>query len=89
VTPASTSPVRREIGEASAADAAPVLTNNVIVGSVNANRRRWHSANEKLAGLDRKWLSRLITRYEKPAKFQQVLERMPDDIKVVIQFSEI
>ena len=39
--------------------------------------------------LDRKWLSRLITRYEKPENFKQALERKPDDIKVVIQFSEI
>jgi hypothetical protein len=35
------------------------------------------------------WLSRLITRREKPEKFKQALERQPDDIKVVIQFSEV
>ena len=38
---------------------------------------------------DRKWLSRLITRREKPENFQQALERKPDDVKVIIQFSEI
>ena len=35
------------------------------------------------------WLSRLITRREKPENFKQALERKPDDIKVVIQFSEV
>jgi threonine dehydrogenase-like Zn-dependent dehydrogenase len=69
--------------------AAAVLKNNVIVGSVNANKRHWYKANERLARVDRKWLSRLITRYEKPENFKQALERKPDDIKVVIQFSEI
>jgi len=69
--------------------AAAVLKNNVVVGSVNANRRHWYKAAERLARLDRKWLSRLITRYEKPENFKQALERKPDDIKVVIEFSEI
>jgi threonine dehydrogenase-like Zn-dependent dehydrogenase len=69
--------------------AAAVLKNNVIVGSVNANKRHWYKANERLARVDRKWLSRLITRYEKPENFKQALERKPDDIKVVIQFSEM
>ena len=66
-----------------------VLKNNVIVGSVNANKRHWYKANERLSRLDRKWLSRLITRYEKPENFNEALKRRPDDIKVVIQFSEI
>jgi threonine dehydrogenase-like Zn-dependent dehydrogenase len=69
--------------------AAAVLKNNVIVGSVNANKRHWYKANDRLARVDRKWLSRLITRYEKPENFNQALERKPDDIKVVIQFSDI
>jgi threonine dehydrogenase-like Zn-dependent dehydrogenase len=69
--------------------AAAVLKNNVVVGSVNANKRHWYRAAERLVRLDRKWLSRLITRYEKPENFKQALERKPDDIKVVIQFSDI
>ena len=69
--------------------AAAVLKNNVVVGSVNANKRHWYKASDRLARLDRKWLSCLITRYEKPENFKQALERKPDDIKVVIQFSEI
>jgi len=69
--------------------AAVVLKNNVVVGSVNANKRHWYKATETLARADRKWLRRLITRCEKPENFQQALERRPDDIKVVIQFSEV
>lgn len=66
-----------------------VLKNNVILGSVNANKRHWYRAGQNLAASDREWLSRLITRHEKPENFQQALERQPDDIKVIIQFSEV
>ena len=76
----------RAVGDVAAA---AVLKNNVIVGSVNANKRHWYKANDRLARMDRKWLRRLITRYEKPENFKEALERKPDDIKVVIQFSEI
>ena len=69
--------------------ASAVLNNNVIVGSVNANKRHWYKAGNLLARADRTWLSRLITRREKPEDFQQALARKPDDIKVVIQFSEV
>jgi glucose 1-dehydrogenase len=69
--------------------AAVVLKNNVVVGSVNANKRHWYKATEALARADRQWLRRLITRRERPEDFKQALERRPDDIKVVVQFSEV
>ena len=69
--------------------AAAVLKNNVIFGSVNANKRHWYRAGENLKQADPNWLKRLITRREKPENFHQALERQPDDIKVVIQFSDI
>jgi glucose 1-dehydrogenase len=69
--------------------ASAVLRNNVIVGSVNANKRHWYRASEFLARADRKWLAKLITRIEKPENFMNALKRTPDDIKVVIQFAEI
>jgi len=68
--------------------AAMVLQNNVVVGSVNANRRHWYKAAQVLARADRQWLARLITRCEEPAGFARALHREPDDIKVVIQFAE-
>jgi glucose 1-dehydrogenase len=79
------------VAERATADiaAAAVLKNNVIVGSVNANKRHWYRAGQNLANSDREWLARLITRCEKPENFKQALKRQPDDIKVVIQFSEV
>jgi threonine dehydrogenase-like Zn-dependent dehydrogenase len=68
--------------------AAAVLRNNVVVGSVNANRRHWYKAGKALARADRSWLARLLTRCERPEDFMTALRRQPDDIKVVIQFAE-
>ena len=65
-----------------------VLRNNVVVGSVNANKRHWYKAAEALARADRAWLGRLVTRREKPQDFERALARKPDDIKVVLQFGE-
>jgi len=69
--------------------AAAVLRNNVIVGSVNANKRHWYKASEALAHAKREWLEPLVTRREKPENFKKALARESDDIKVVIQFSDI
>jgi len=68
--------------------AAVVLKNNVVVGSVNANRRHWYRAGQVLARADHAWLARLITRRERPEAFAKALHRQPDDIKVIIQFAE-
>ena len=65
-----------------------VLHNNVIVGSVNANKRHWYKAGQVLAAADRDWLARLISRCEPPEAFIRALHRQPDDIKVVVQFSD-
>ncbi len=70
------------------AAAAMVLRNNVVVGSVNANRRHWYKAKECLARAERSWLAGLISRCEQPRDFARALARHPDDIKVVVQFAE-
>ena len=79
------------VRKTSTADAASasVLRNNVIVGSVNANKRHWYRAAQTLARADRSWLSQLITRRETPGNFLSAPERDRNDIKVVIQFSEV
>jgi threonine dehydrogenase-like Zn-dependent dehydrogenase len=64
-----------------------VLKNEVVVGSVNANKRHWYKGGEALARANRDWLSKLISRREKPENFAEALERKPDDIKVVVQFA--
>jgi glucose 1-dehydrogenase len=69
--------------------AAVVLKNNVIVGSVNANKRHWYKASQALARADRSWLARLVTRRERPEDFKQALQRQADDIKVVMPFAEV
>jgi threonine dehydrogenase-like Zn-dependent dehydrogenase len=63
-----------------------VLQNNVIVGSVNANRRHFYRAAEALAAADRAWLAQLISRRVPPADIADALQRDPDDIKVVVDF---
>jgi len=63
-----------------------VLQNNVVVGSVNANRRHFYRASEALAAADRAWLGRLISRRVPPENIAEALKRSPDDIKVVIDF---
>jgi threonine dehydrogenase-like Zn-dependent dehydrogenase len=69
--------------------AAMVLRNNVVVGSVNANKRHWYKAGEALSRADRSWLARLISRTERPQDFAHALDRKADDIKVVVQFTDV
>ena len=69
--------------------AGAVLRNNVVVGSVNANKRHWYKAGEALARADRAWLAHLVTRRERPNDFARALHRTPEDIKVVVQFAEV
>jgi hypothetical protein len=61
-----------------------------VAGSASdsPHKRHWYRAGENLKQVDRNWLRRLITRCEKPENFKQALEQQPDDIKVVVQFSD-
>ena len=63
-----------------------VLQNNVVIGSVNANRRHYYRAAEALAAGDRAWLARLISRRVLPRNIADAFQRGPDDIKVVVDF---
>jgi threonine dehydrogenase-like Zn-dependent dehydrogenase len=63
-----------------------VLENNVIVGTVNANRRHYEAAAQALARADMGWLKALITRRVPLEQWQQALERRPHDVKTVIDF---
>jgi 2-desacetyl-2-hydroxyethyl bacteriochlorophyllide A dehydrogenase len=63
-----------------------VLNNQVICGSVNANRSHYEMAARALAAADRDWLDRLISRRVPLARWQEALQTQPDDIKVVIDF---
>lgn len=78
-------------GSVSTADTAAqaVLNNNVVIGSVNANKRHWYKAAQALARADHSFLCQLITRRERPETFERALNRTLDDIKVVVQFAEV
>jgi threonine dehydrogenase-like Zn-dependent dehydrogenase len=65
-----------------------VLNNTVVFGSVNAGRRHYEQAAEALAKADPKWLERLITRRVPLDRWQEALERRPDDVKTVIAFGD-
>jgi threonine dehydrogenase-like Zn-dependent dehydrogenase len=64
-----------------------VLENELVFGSVNANRRHYEQAAEALAQAPRRWLERLITRRVPLTQWQAAFTRQPDDIKVVIDFA--
>src|SRR5215211_7408115 len=64
-----------------------VLENDVVFGSVNANRRHFEQAVASLQAADPDWLRRLITRTVPLDRWQDALEKGDDDIKVVVDFS--
>lgn len=64
-----------------------VLENDVVFGSVNANRRHYEAAAEALARADRSWLGRLITRRLPLARWSEAIQRPPGDVKTVIDFT--
>jgi threonine dehydrogenase-like Zn-dependent dehydrogenase len=64
-----------------------VLDNDVVFGTVNANRRHYQSAASALALADRQWLGRLITRRVPIERWSEALEPRPDDVKVIIEFA--
>jgi threonine dehydrogenase-like Zn-dependent dehydrogenase len=64
-----------------------VLENDVVFGSVNANRRHFEQAVEALRAADRDWLARLITRTVPLENWQDALEKGDDDIKTVVDFT--
>lgn len=64
-----------------------VLDNQVIFGTVNANRRHYELAARALAHADRSWLERLITRRVPLEQWGEALEVRPGDVKVIIDFA--
>ncbi len=61
-----------------------VLGNDVVFGSVNANRRHYQLAVDALSKADPAWLRQLITRRVPLADWPTALARNPDDVKVVV-----
>ena len=65
-----------------------VLDNDVVFGTVNANRRHYESAATALAAADHDWLSRLITRRVPLEDFADGFARRADDVKVVLEVAK-
>jgi threonine dehydrogenase-like Zn-dependent dehydrogenase len=63
-----------------------VLENDVVFGSVNANRRHYEQAAVALATADRRWLDRLITRRVPLERWREAYAPAPGDIKTVLTF---
>jgi threonine dehydrogenase-like Zn-dependent dehydrogenase len=64
-----------------------VLENDVVFGSVNANRAHYKAGAVALARAERAWLSALITRRVPLADWPDAFERRSDDVKVIIDFN--
>jgi threonine dehydrogenase-like Zn-dependent dehydrogenase len=65
-----------------------VLDNDVVFGSVNANRRHYELAVAALSKAEPAWLERLITRRLPLEHWEDALRHDDDDIKVVIDLAE-
>ena len=64
-----------------------VLENEVVFGTVNANRRHYQAAATALADADQAWLERLITRRVPLDGWSDALQRRPDDVKAVLDLT--
>ena len=73
--------------DAAVLDRRMVLANDVVFGSVNANRRHYEAGAKALLAADRSWLNRLLTRTVALDHWREAYERRPDDVKTVLQFA--
>ena len=56
---------------------------------INANRVHYETAAAALIRADQDWLRRLITRRVRLDRWKEAFERRVDDIKVVLDFSDL
>ena len=63
-----------------------VLENDVVFGSVNANRRHYEAAAQALARADTSWLTAMVTRRVAVEDHAQALDESDDDVKTVLVF---
>ncbi len=64
-----------------------VLENEVVFGSVNANRMHYELGAAALAKADPAWLSRIVTRRVPLERWQEAFERRPGDVKTILTFA--
>jgi threonine dehydrogenase-like Zn-dependent dehydrogenase len=78
---------RRLTIDAGALNRELVLQNDVVFGTVNANRRHYEAAAAALVGADQAWLEHLISRRVGLGDWAEGMQRRPDDVKTVIDFT--
>ncbi len=66
-----------------------VLENNVVFGTVNANRRHYLQAAKALAAADPQWLDGLLTRRIPLDRWREAYEPGEDDVKTILQFASM
>jgi threonine dehydrogenase-like Zn-dependent dehydrogenase len=64
-----------------------VLENDLVFGSVNANRRHFEAAASALAAADRDWLEGVVSRRVPVDRWHEAVEPREDDVKTVIEFA--
>lgn len=78
---------RRELSvDVTALNRALVLENNVVFGTVNANRTHYEQAAAALARADRAWLEQVIARRVPLDGWEDAFATRADDVKTVISF---
>jgi glucose 1-dehydrogenase len=75
--------------DASALNNELVLENNVVFGTVNANRLHYQQAAEALGKADPGWLDGLITRRVPLDRWAEAYSPAPNDVKTVLQFTDV
>jgi threonine dehydrogenase-like Zn-dependent dehydrogenase len=65
-----------------------VLENDVVFGTVNANRSHYEAAVDALVRADPQWLESLITRRVPLERWSEALQSQPNDVKVVIEVND-
>jgi threonine dehydrogenase-like Zn-dependent dehydrogenase len=64
-----------------------VLENDVVFGSVNANRRHYEDAGQALAKADPAWLARLVTARVPLSHFEDAFQKRQAQVKVVLDLT--
>ena len=64
-----------------------VVENDVVFGSVNANRSHYEAAATALAAADLDWLHRLVSRTVPLSSWTDALDRREGDVKVVVDLT--
>jgi threonine dehydrogenase-like Zn-dependent dehydrogenase len=65
-----------------------VLENNLVVGSVNANRRDYEAGAAALAAADPAWLDGVIARRVPLSRWHEAFEHHAGDVKTILCFDE-